>query len=488
MKVAALRVGGGYPTEVPFSPNVAFPEYPFAETSEQGNEVYVGVRDALRLLGLDAERFGTAAWNPLRGIIKKGETVFVKPNWVDHKHRKDETIWSVITHSSVVRALCDYVILALEGEGRIIVGDNPHVDTDFSKLCQRTQIMEVADFYRRTCPGITFEVQDLRLWRTEDIRYYGFKSKRTTLPGDPQGHSILDLGAKSLLKDRPWWLFRGTYSKRWETLGFHHGNTHQYSFANSILNADVFISVPKLKSHCKVGATLNVKGLIGTVANKNCLVHWSIGFPALGGDEYPAPAHAVDYAKLYLQHLYNDLVPESLQILIGDTVGRARMVRAFADWLSIGDQRLRILRGAWKGNDTIWRMTVDVFNAFAHDWCNYLANRGRARRTFSIVDGIEGGDVDGPHFPRPVKPGVLLAGENLLAVDVVGARIMDYRIDEIAYLRHLLAQERIEPNSIQIKSEAWEEKGFFDESRKYLGYAPPHRWPGLSLHGIAPDS
>lgn len=34
-------------------------------------------------------------------------------------------------------------------------------------------------------------------------------------------------------------------------------------------DADVYISIPKLKTHQKVGVTLNLKGLVGSISNKN---------------------------------------------------------------------------------------------------------------------------------------------------------------------------------------------------------------------------
>lgn len=43
-----------------------------------------------------------------------------------------------------------------------------------------------------------------------------------------------------------------------------------------------------LEQHQKIGATLNLKGLVGSVANKNQLVHWQIDYQEIYGDEYPS--------------------------------------------------------------------------------------------------------------------------------------------------------------------------------------------------------
>ena len=84
--------------------------------------------------GCDSARLGSPEWNPLGELISPRQTVFIKPNLVDHKHRFDGDVWSVITHPSVLRAVIDYVLIALEGEGRLIIGDNPHVDTHWDAL------------------------------------------------------------------------------------------------------------------------------------------------------------------------------------------------------------------------------------------------------------------------------------------------------------------------------------------------------------------
>ena len=54
------------------------------------------------------------------------------------------------------------------------------------------------------------------------------------------------------------------------------------------MDADVFINIPKLKSHKKVGLTCALKNLVGINANKNWLPHHTEGTPDKGGDQFPA--------------------------------------------------------------------------------------------------------------------------------------------------------------------------------------------------------
>ena len=76
-----------YPS-APFSPGERYPEYPFQSIATSPNHVYALVRDCLRRLGLDPEHFGSKSWNPLGGIVRPGDNLVVKPNWVYHKKTK----------------------------------------------------------------------------------------------------------------------------------------------------------------------------------------------------------------------------------------------------------------------------------------------------------------------------------------------------------------------------------------------------------------
>jgi hypothetical protein len=102
------------------------------------------------------------------------------------------------------------------------------------------------------------------------------------------GSVLIDLGKQSAFYGKNnWKSFYGADYTRQETIAHHHGDVQQYIISKTVLDADVFISVPKLKVHKKVGVTLNAKGLVGIVTNKNCLVHYTLGTPERGGDQFP---------------------------------------------------------------------------------------------------------------------------------------------------------------------------------------------------------
>jgi len=476
--VAVTKAGKAYP-EFPYAPSSPYPEYAAADLSNTPNGVYEAVRENLHLLGWDKEHYGTAQWNPLGHLIRHGDTVFIKPNWVDHRHRFDDDLWSVITHPSVIRAVLDYVLIALQGTGRVMVGDNPHVDTHFPTLRKRSHLDELAAYYHDT-RQVDIPFIDCRHWTIENLDLYGYKQGRIPLPGDPAGTREVDLGAQSLFQGLSDRRFRGTYNDREETRSFHREGRHAYVFSKSMIDADVFISIPKLKSHAKVGATLNIKGLVGTIANKNGLIHWRIGFPSQGGDEYPEPDRKSDRFKLSVQHFLMDHLSEELHLKARNLLRRTVAGRAGMALFQTEAQRKRMLRGSAALNDTTWRMTCDVYNLFVRDLARI---RDNPMRFLSVVDGIRGGDTDGPHFPCPISPGVILTGEDLLATDLAAVRLMDYDDGEIQYLRHLESQT---PRRVQLLSADFPLDDIRNHKPPLLGYRPPYRWENISLRGLKP--
>lgn len=476
--VAATRSGTAYP-DFPFAPSTAYPEYPGRDLAAVPNGVYAAVRENFRLLGFDAANYGSPRWNPLGHLIRPGDAVFIKPNWVDHKHRFNDDLWSVITHPAVLRAVLDYVLLALDGSGRIVVGDNPHVDTDFAALRHASRLDELAAYYRET-RNADIPFLDCRLWTVQDLDLYGYKAGRIALPGDPAGSVEADLGARSLFQGLSDARFRGTYNDRGETRDFHRAGRHAYVFSRSMYDADVFISIPKLKAHAKVGATLNIKGLIGTIANKNGLIHWQIGFPSQGGDEFPEPARKTDLVKLSIQHALMDHLSERMHLAGRAFLRKTAAGRALMRWFQTDAQRKRMLRGSAALNDTTWRMTCDVYNLFVRDLPGLRRKPGRF---LSVVDGVRGGDTDGPHFPCPVSPGVIVTGEDFLAVDLACVRLMDFDDTQIQYLRHLEAET---PRRVRVLSADLALDDIRERTTPRLGFRPPYRWENISLRGLKP--
>ena len=152
-----------YPTvDWYYSPSVFYPEYQFSLTAHAENKIYDIIRKGLYCLGYDSENYGTNAWNPLGRIIKPGDTVLLKPNWVMHENPEEQyhDMECLVTHPSLIRPMIDYVVIALKGTGRVILGDAPMAQCHFDELMQKVHYDKIIEFYAQY--GIEVILKDLR--------------------------------------------------------------------------------------------------------------------------------------------------------------------------------------------------------------------------------------------------------------------------------------------------------------------------------------
>ncbi len=429
----------GYPG-LRSGPETRYPEYP-GKADSGINHVYSAVRRLFYSLGLDRENFGKPRWNPLAGLISPGNTVFIKPNLETHEYgrrlsKKEGELFSVITHPSVVRAVADFAALALRGRGRIIIGDNPAIDADFSGILEAASLESLADTVSRVFE-VECSVLDLRPLWCDDPDNYGIESRMTELPGDPDGEKKVNLGKASLFYGLNTQNLRGTFTDRRRTVAAHKGETQEYAFSKSIYNADVYISLPKLKTHHRFGASLNIPGLLGACSEKNLLPRWRSGYPAIGGDEYPDSITGAEKAKVKAAVALEKILP-----------GKAKMMMLPGRY-----------RGAWEGNDTAWRTAADL----------YLCMLNKTRKFFSVIDGVLAGEKDGPFLTDTKYAGALLASTNLLAADYAAARLMGLKTEKIKYLAALMERLKMAAGDIEIIGEP-----------APLGFLPPEFWPGLA--------
>lgn len=421
-----------YP-QPPFDPTRRYPEYPFPDDRPAAgpeNHAYEAVREALRLLGLDADRFDAPTWNPLGGVVRPGDTVVLKPNFVrDFRESVADDGECIITHGAVIRAVLDYAWIALAGRGRLIVADAPQNDADFDAIRRIAGLDPIREFYR-TRAGLEVEVYDLRPERAEKLD--GVIVGHRPLPGDPAGYVVVDLGDRSAFAEIDH-LCHLLYGSEYDTSELHRHQrpgVHEYLIAGTVLGADCVISLPKLKTHKKVGLTVNLKNLVGINGNKNWLPHHREGTPASGGDQFASDGARQRAERVVLSHfkrVFPILGP--LRPLV------ARPVKALGRRI-FGDTNVDTIRsGNWYGNDTTWRMTLDLNRIlFYADRAGRLHDRP-VRRFFSVVDGIVAGEGNGPLDPTPRAAGVVLAGANPLAVDLACARLMGFDHERLPVLR-----------------------------------------------------
>jgi uncharacterized protein (DUF362 family) len=416
-----------YPKSPPYHPDKAYPECKLKTISEEKNIVYNNIRECFRISGLDKDKYGTPKWNPLGELITPGEKILLKPNLVKEFHPREPEGWRyVLTHGSVIRAVADYVALALKGEGKIIVADAPQTDSSFTKIDKLLGLSQMAAFF--TNQGIDFEVVDLR--KEEWINQDGVITARHILPGDPQGYIAYDLANQSEFVGH---LGAGRYyGADYDTreINVHHSEgRHEYLIAGTAIEVDVIFSLPKLKTHKKAGITVTLKNLVGINGDKNWLPHHTEGDPTAGGDERPC-VDSKGRTERNLVHLFRKL---SLGIPgIGPWLHR---IARRAGKKVFGDTEEIIRSGNWWGNDTVWRMCLDLNKIALYGRSDGQLSSTPMRRHYTLVDGIIAGEGRGPMNPDPVAAGVLLFGVNPASVDAVCACLMGFDPEKIPIVR-----------------------------------------------------
>ena len=419
-----------YPVVAPFHPDARYPEAPFAEVSPDPNPAFEAVRRTLRVAGLDADRYGSAEWNPMGTWVRPGDTVLLKPNLVKEGHPRDPEGWRyVLTHGSVIRAVADYVVIALGGRGRIWLADAPQTDSSWAKIVQTLRLDALADFY--AAKGVAFELVDLR--REEWSHRDGVILARRPLDGDPRRYVAFDLGEGSEFHGhRGEGSYYGADYVTTEVNAHHARGRHEYLISGSAIAADVFINLPKLKTHKKAGITCSLKNLVGINGDKNWLPHHTEGAPSEGGDEVPSWTWRRRIERRGVKWMRAAAIA-----LPG--VGPRLFVRAKrAGRVAFGDTEVVVRSGNWHGNDTTWRMCLDLNKALLYgdvDGRLRAATPSSRKRYLTLVDGILAGDGRGPMNPDPVPAGLVLLGEDPAVVDAACATFMGFDPDKIPIVR-----------------------------------------------------
>jgi uncharacterized protein (DUF362 family) len=377
--------------------------------------------------------------NILRNYIRPGDKVVIKPNWVLDKHPYGLNIFSVITHSAMLRAVADLAWEALDGQGSIVIADAPQWECDFNNLMHVTNVQAIAEYYWKR-HRFEISIRDLRQIGCIPKDNFIRTTDRLALVGDPEGYSVVDLGENSAFSGLPniEALYGADYDRQ-ETVRHHTNNRHEYLVSKTILGADVLINVPKLKVHKKVGVTLNAKAMVGINGNKNWVAHYRVGPPSRGGDEFPDTETALAKVKAGVVRYLTDnfLARKSLAYdkMFDLVLNNYKLIKPVIN--KITRTQLSVDGGNWHGNDTAWRMTVDLARASLYADVTGKVHDTPQRRFFSFIDGIIAGQKEGPLAPEPKPCGVIIGGESLLGVDIVGACLMGFDWRKLKSLRWL---------------------------------------------------
>lgn len=393
-------------------------------------------REAIRTF-VDAALDSTPAIARLLGNDDAARVVVIKPNWIQEAHEYRPEVWEpVITHPALIVATIEAVAERLRGRGTICVCDAPHTYADFQAIVRRGDLDGQIDALRRRWSDLAIEVIDLR--RETWVREEEVVVERRPNPDDPRGYARLNLGQDSLFYGHPGEgrYYGADYDSR--VVNEHHrGETQEYLLAGTPLRCDLFINLPKLKTHKKTGITCCLKNLVGINGDKNWLPHHTEGSPENGGDEFPAAsaAHGLERRVKNIGRKVALRVP-------GVGTWLYRKARNVGKQV-LGDSDQVVRNGNWHGNDSCWRMALDLNRALLYGEANGAwRESGEAKHYLAIVDGIIGGEGNGPLCPDPVASGVLLSGNNPAAVDALACRLIGFDPSSVPIVAHAFAEHR----------------------------------------------
>jgi hypothetical protein len=314
------------------------------------------------------------------------------------------------------------------GDVRIRIGNAPLQGAVWQRLIEEVGLARLVSHFRERLRADVIELCDLRLLVRELNGRYMTSRVREEDEYRSDRCVLVDLAEKSLLEEvtRDDTAFRVLDYGADRIVRCHSPGKHVYIIAREILESDLIISVPKLKTHEKVGITTGIKGCVGIVAHKDCLPHHRKGSSAEGGDEYQRASRLRRLLSDY-HDFVNRLSPSAAAtcLLFTDRVLRKLHSRGES----------RFAAGSWSGNDTAWRMALDLARISLYATADGRMANEPVRRHFVLTDGVIAGEGQGPLNVDPVALGYLSWSEDLAASDLVNSAAMGMNLDQLPIVR-----------------------------------------------------
>jgi len=390
-------------------------------TSTPTDPIGILVQRLFAEAGFDAEHLGHETWSPLSALIRPGNRILIKPNLVSDRNQAASGMDCLVTHSQVLRAVLEYALLAQPGQ--VVIGDAPIQGCDFEQLMHTTGYAALrSDYDRRALPVKWADFRRTILVNTSTGR------QRLTERRGLDEYILFDLGTNSLLEpisgdaER----FRVTMYDPKMMRQTHCPGVHQYLIAREAIEADVVINLPKLKTHKKAGITGALKNLVGINGHKDYLPHHRKGGSTSGGDCYVGGSQFKGWAEDLLDaanrregrasHLFWRGAQACLAL--------ARMAGADSN-----------IEGSWYGNDTVWRMCLDLNRILMYGRPDGTLASAPQRHMLHITDAIIAGEGEGPLAPHPRPIGILTCSLNPVAADYAHAWIMGLDWNKIPIVR-----------------------------------------------------
>jgi hypothetical protein len=313
--------------------------------------------------------------------------------------------------------MIDYCIIA---KASIIeIGDAPIQDCHFDELMAVHGYNRIFEFFREK--GISLHSIDFRRTVSKKIIHGAYIQNKNN---DINNTVEFDLKSLSCFSKLPENQRYGIANYHHHNLNLHHNKDHhKYLVAQSIVDADLVINIPKPKTHRFAGITGAQKNFIGMCADKEYLPHYRYGILSEGGDESNSSSALNKIISAFNQQRCKYIEKKNIvmQLFYISLIGILRRLL---------NSEQKFIGGQWYGNDTIWRTILDL-NLILHygNKEGIVDTKVLARNVLSIGDMIIAGEKSGPLSPSPKPLGIILASTNCVVFDYIFCKITgsDYK-------------------------------------------------------------
>lgn len=344
--------------------------------------------------------------------------ILLKPNWVRDNIAETDKI-CLCTNENVILALTESLLKIKPTS--IIIGDAPIQGCDWSKLLS-------SHFYTKV--KILSEKYNTPIF-IKDFRKVCFNPATNLMErnNNDSDYIIFDLGSKSFLEEitSKKNTFRVTCYDPDRMKESHRKGMHKYCLTKEVFDCDTIITIPKIKTHQKAGLTNSLKILVGINGDKDYLPHHRIGAIGHGGDCYKG---------WHPLRRMSELVLDKANRHRGDHFYRPLSYLSAALWRLSFPKPSQNLAAGWYGNDTVWRMVLDLNHIAIYGRRDGTITEKKQRTIYTLCDGIIGGQGNGPLSPDPLPLGILAFSNDSFAMDEVAGLLFKLNMDKIPLLHY----------------------------------------------------
>lgn len=347
----------------------------------------------------------------------KGKSILLKPNFVmDNRKPTDEIC--LFTNPQVIFATLR--VLLEFGPQKITIGDAPIQDCNWDLMLDKSFYDTIDSLSRQY--AVPIKVVDFR-----KVVFYPIKNEFGRSLRTDDDYLVFDVAERSWLEPitSEKNTFRVTnYNPDRMSLS-HAKGMHRFCVAKEIFESDIVITMPKTKTHRMACLTNSLKILVGMNGDKDYLPHHRIGSKSQGGD---------CYKDKNMFRTIADKVMDFANRHRGELIYRPTMLFFAVLWKLGKPNNVNSTNGGWYGNDTVWRMVMDLNTIALYGKKDGTLAQEPQRTLYTLCDAIIGGQGSGPLEPDPLALGLLSFSNDPYAMDEAMGYVFGLNVNKIPLL------------------------------------------------------